>query len=128
MLLERLNIKLFPKDGEQTCLTKYLHNMKVNGCCTMDYTPSLSLVKQCKVDSQSVTFTSHKQLDEYVRSVRMKIVEQKMHPLDFESDMTLLKSFDRAFWIRHFKYPNEEQFHQANCPFDNPLNTKSMLK
>lgn len=60
----------------------------------------------------------------------------------------MLKSFDRAFWIRHYKFPNKEIFKPATeivkqeninnlvetvstvkckCPFGNPEDSRSYI-
>ncbi|KAL0486634.1 SAMD7 [Acrasis kona] len=46
-----------------------------------------------------------------------------------KDDWLLLKSYDRAFWLRHFKYPTDLSFCQHSdfeCPFRNPTASGSL--
>jgi len=48
-----------------------------------------------------------------------------------KEDLVLVKSYDRAFWLRHFERKNkscvDERFKPDDCPFDSP-EKNSMLK
>lgn len=38
------------------------------------------------------------------------------------------ESFDRAFWLRHYRHSDKEEFKECNCPFDDPKKTKTFPK
>ena len=82
----------------------------------------------------SVKFQTHKELDLFVQGLKDKDLEFEFK---YKSEMILLKSFDRAFWLRYFKSPNNKITQPITaeiygkeiqkCPFGNPRETKSMF-
>ena len=74
-------------------------------------------------------FKSHKELDDFVNKLY-----EKNHSFakSYPDHHMLLKSFDRAFWLRHFKANSEDKYkpsgdeQKCECPFKNPLDTGSM--
>ena len=86
----------------------------------------------------SVKFQTHKELDLFVQGLKDKDLEFEFK---YKSEMILLKSFDRAFWLRHFKFPQDDNWKplkiekkqengdidiQLGCPFDDPQETNSI--
>lgn len=75
---------------------------------------------------KKVEFTSHEMLDRFC--------SENLHKLD-ENDRALLKSFDRAFWLRHIHQQrtndpsiwkiSTENLLPGNCPFGDPSQTGS---
>jgi hypothetical protein len=58
------------------------------------------IAELCQFKEKKMTFSSHRELDIFVN----RILDKKP---DFfisnKSDAALLKSFDRAFWLRHYR-------------------------
>ncbi|KAG2387468.1 hypothetical protein C9374_001800 [Naegleria lovaniensis] len=56
----------------------------------------------------ALVFQTHKDLDRFVWYLMQQDYEfQNHYPCEYQ----LLKSFDRAFWVKALTYPNMEQFH-----------------
>jgi len=120
-------------------LGQFMNNLRKTGHEKMTFEVSSELLSKLKHwKDKTITFKSHKQLDQFVKD----ILEADPEFLQNKSgDMLLLKGFDRAFWLRHFSdrynnayLPLEFQTLKAKdgclsfndaCPFENPLNTKS---
>lgn len=130
-----------------SALGLYLERMKNHGECEMVFPITASFIKQyankldpelsARVKSASsnggvIKFETHQELDTFVSQL-------KAADLGFvrTSDCILLKSFDRALWMRHFKTPdalsflplpvNSEHNPRTGCPFDHPEYTKSLI-
>lgn len=74
-----------------------------------------------KYGSGKVTFETHKQLDEFMRSV---IAEDPNFTITHHQDYSLLVFFDQLFWAKHSLLPNEDQYKPLSdeksstlCPF-----------
>ena len=52
------------------------------------------------IKEQKKEFKSHKELDEFVAKL---IQEEPMFEENYPHEWGLLKSFDRAFWLRHVR-------------------------
>ncbi|KAL9643326.1 hypothetical protein ABK040_014781 [Willaertia magna] len=118
-------------------LRVYMDRLKNDGVCDMRYhldptIKELILNSDCSdqlkkmVSGKSIVFTTHKLLDEFVLTV------QKHKPLYFDStgklEYMLLKSFDRAFWLRAQSskeqsnpnvLPMMDEYGESLCPFNN---------
>jgi hypothetical protein len=122
-LCKALDIKL----NFQGALAEFLKHLRYSGVCELSYTPKPEVLKQIGRENETnVQFKSHRELDDFVNSVRDRM------PTYFDldeagvDDWKLLKSFDRAFWLRKFKH-GTEQYEPHNCPFKNPLESGSIL-
>jgi len=111
----------------------------------VDLYPSLQRALQQSIDQAASTsssededpagalvFHTHKELDKFVWYLMEKDIDFNMHhPCEYQ----LLKSFDRAFWVKAITYPNMEEFHplyededkpaapeerKHKCPFGDP--------
>jgi hypothetical protein len=112
-------------------LAGFLKDMRTHGSCEPAFTISSELAKATGLSETKTKFESHKELDTFVQ----KIVEKyPKFSSSFPGDYELLKSFDRAFWLKHFRAVDEENFqplsHKStgvgcDCPFENPKVTKS---
>ncbi len=96
----------------------------------MNFTPSQQFVKAFELPQSSYVFETHKQLDEFVAMLKSK---NETFKVMYPNEVTLLKSFDRAFWLRHYSNPDESKFHahvegsKLCCPFDDPKKTASYM-
>lgn len=102
-----------------------------------------SFRKKFKIKDQVIKFTSHQQLDSFI--LNLIEIDQNffykyrlvwiMERSDYSSAETMiLKSFDRAFWLRHRKTPNDDSvkpYSENNillCPFGDPTMSNSILE
>ena len=81
--------------------------MKKKGKCEMEFQPDADFIKKFELTQDKYAFKTHQELDTFMYNLTQKCPTFK---LDYENESTLLKSFDRAFWLRHFKKPELEQF------------------
>jgi hypothetical protein len=121
-LCKALEIKLEFKGA----LGTFIEQLRKTGQCDLRYTLTEELQKQLGVDYNSRQFNTHKELDEFVTQVRM------VNPTYFDidpvgkDDWILLKSYDRAFWLRHFKDLTDGNHQPHECPFLNPTVSGSL--
>ena len=121
-VMNALNIKFQNKGG---AFWDFLNKMKKRGQCKMEFLPSKGFRKAFKVDKR-YTFDTHIELDTFV--TRISNVNDIALQIDYKEEYKLLKSFDRAFWLRHFKKPSLEKFKPlGNCPFKDPRKTQSYM-
>ena len=112
---------------------------------------SPELREKCNLNSTKVKFVTHSQLDLFVKNIRKSVPQFAGQQLDHNhmeirllilspekhpEDYSLLKSFDRAFWLKHYSAKNRfdetkdsEVFAQkkllfqhcdSGCAFGNP--------
>lgn len=116
---------------------EFLEEMKVKGTCQPVFRPSPELKTECGLTKDTYMFSTHSELDEVVHQIIEKCSTFSVsYPVEYQ----LLKSFDRAFWIRHFnageKDPmfqpcmciDETNTRQPKCPFNDPRVTFSLLR
>ncbi len=121
--LEALGIKLSFEGG----LKKHLERLRKFGTADMVFELDESLRQKCGLSDQKVIrFTTHKELDDFVNLIlKNDVTFATTHVHDY----ALLKSFDRAFWLRYIKSERKRRVraeHEPhNCPFDDPRNTIS---
>jgi hypothetical protein len=85
-----------PKTGP---LAKCLKDLRTNGKCKLEFRPEKEF--RAKFDiPKVVTFHTHVELDKFVKQLMQKDFD---FPEKEKEVFQFLKSFDRAFWIRHFK-------------------------
>ncbi len=142
-LLRHLEIKVH-FEGQ---LLDFVEKLRNKGICKKKYTIPLELFnspqlqnylkeipKECisKAKSSKMTkieFKNHAMLDDFVNELIM--IEPQFHE-KYKDDYFLLKSMDRAFWLRHFssKMVNSdyvETQQPGGCAFGNP-EENSMVK
>lgn len=73
----------------------------------MSFRPDKDFLERFDLDKSEFLFTTHKELDLFVTSLKQK---SSTFQLDYPSEWGLLKSFDRAFWLRHIRNPEEEDW------------------
>ena len=122
-VMQSLGIKI----NKEGAFGKYLDNVKSRGQCEMVFEPSKEFIKKFKLVVNSYKFKDHVELDNFVMMLKRK--DDIAFVMDFPGDYKVLKSFDRAFWLRHFKRPSDNRFRPsiASCPFDDPRKTKSYM-
>lgn len=135
-VLEYLGLRQEFENNIKGPMRVYMDRLKNDGVCDMRYhlEPTIKdviLNSDCSEElkkfasGKSVTFKTHKMLDEFVATI------QKYKPLYFDAagkyDYMLLKSFDRAFWLRSqsSKEANNPDVHawtaengDVMCPFN----------
>lgn len=88
-------------------LGNFFSDMKNKGTCEMVFRPDKSFLEQFNLPQPKYNFTTHRELDQFVADLK-KI--NSTFQLDYPSEWGLLKSFDRAFWLRHIRFPEDEQW------------------
>lgn len=130
-LCKVLNIKLEFKGS----LGNFVKNLRATGQCDITYTPAQIVCTKLNLANEVITFNTHRELDDFVTKVREKVPQYfELDPVG-KDDWKLLKSFDRAFWLRKFKYMDQkkakaqdmDQWEPHECPFNNPLDSGSIL-
>lgn len=79
----------------------YLEEMKQKGQCDMVFKMTESFRKEFKIEETQLKFDSHKKLDAFVQYLKKR---QSHVNLTYYEEWKLLKSFDRAFWLRDFRH------------------------
>jgi len=113
-------------------LGDYLKKLKNNGCCDMIFTIDSKLKEKTGLKEDSKTFKTHKELDEFFNLIKKNYGG---FMVDKPGDFKLLKSFDRAFWLRHYKFKTKSEFkplyitnkneeQELGCPWNDPMVTK----
>jgi hypothetical protein len=126
-LMNSLGLKL----KDEGALNKFLKKMKKSGKCELIFKPNKEYKEAFKLRLKEYKFDTHHELDIFVN----KLIERNeiAFHIDFKDCKSLLKSFDRAFWLRHLKNPKDDRFKprsigpKAACPFDDPRETKSFI-
>jgi hypothetical protein len=139
-ILERLNIKK-KTDGP---VGEFLNTLRKKGTCEMVYKMNSDFCKQFET-TPKIKFKSHEQLDLFTK--KLLLVDPQFRDHHAES-WYLLKSYDRAFWLKHYKFPTDARFKPApdevsddelcegertekesdgyDCPFQDPKRTFSI--
>eukprot|EP01080_Neovahlkampfia_damariscottae_P009179 gene9179-1267_t len=119
-------------------LGEFLKKLRKQGKCDMEFHMDHQFRTDFELKESSVKFKTHKDLDVFVQDLKKKDLEFEFK---YKSEMILLKSFDRAFWLRHFKFPSDDNWKplkiektqengdvdiQLGCPFDDPQETNSI--
>eukprot|EP01080_Neovahlkampfia_damariscottae_P004382 gene4382-7757_t len=119
----------------------FLKQLKNEGKAELKFTPDSKFLNKFKIEGKSITFHSHQQLDKVMKEfISIDIDFKSHHPEEY----SLLKSFDRAFWLRYFKFPNSYQFQylrkteqemnecedddDCDCYFGDPNGTGSVIQ
>jgi hypothetical protein len=105
-------------------LGEYLHALRERGECELEFPISADMRVEMQIKDKKKKFLTHKELDEFVLECLNK---NPLFEQNYPAEWMLLKSFDRAFWLRHFKLRTDEKFMpcDADCPFKDPEVTAS---
>jgi len=108
-------------------LGTYLSNLREKGRCQIAFPVSDDMRESLKIRDELVKFQTHQEIDQFVNDI---LGRDPQFQDSFPQDWLLLKSFDRAFWLRHFKHPNDKKYtpHSKKCPFKDPTQTASFKK
>lgn len=121
-ILNKLNIT----PSFHGALGNFLSEMRTKGTGEMIFKPDTAFLDKFDLhETNEFVFHTHEELDKFVCMLQSKYA---LFDVDFAKEKELLKSFDRAFWIRHLHTPSDAKYQPCpNCPFDNPKNTGSVL-
>jgi hypothetical protein len=111
-------------------LKDFLKVLREKGECKIQFNIPHEVQEACNLKEKKIEFKTHKQLDEFLKTVDEHYPSFKS---DFKDDFQLLKSFDRAFWLRHFRNPETQDYQPltgeikgiCECPFGDPISTNS---
>ncbi|KAL0476247.1 hypothetical protein AKO1_004217 [Acrasis kona] len=107
-------------------LGEYLNAIRERGECDLEFPISTEMREQLEIRDKKRRFETHQELDEFVC---MLIDKDPQFENNFPAEWMLLKSFDRAFWLRHFKVKTDDKFtpgcDAGECPFKDPEVTAS---
>eukprot|EP01080_Neovahlkampfia_damariscottae_P009489 gene9489-1695_t len=95
-ILHALNMNL-QYDG---AIGEFLQNMKKNGSSKLMFLMNKEFRKKFGITETSIEFKTHSQLDKFVKELDDKDVYFED---SYPDEYLLLKSFDRAFWLKHLK-------------------------
>jgi hypothetical protein len=103
-------------------LGEYLKSLRKDGQCDISFPLSADLRQELGIKETSKKFATHEELDVFVNQI---VVDKPTFEEDFKEHWLLLKSFDRAFWLRSFKHKEDPKFSPHDCPFKDPTITTS---
>lgn len=113
-------------------LGNFLESMRVSGKCRIEFTPDTDFRETFGLTEKKYTFDTHAELDSFVLAL---LAKRPTFRLDYPGEFSLLKSFDRAFWLRYFKSSRNKRYRPIGgasidktlCPFQHPYHTRSMM-
>eukprot|EP01027_Heterolobosea_sp_BB2_P015521 GEZU01022202.1.p1 GENE.GEZU01022202.1~~GEZU01022202.1.p1 ORF type:complete len:264 (-),score=34.97 GEZU01022202.1:145-936(-) len=114
-------------------LAEFLNNIRCTGRADMTFNCKDLASKFPFIEKPSRTFTTHKELDVFVTAI---IEEEALFETEYKNEYLLLKSFDRAFWLRFIRKATPEVRPlecmgdgtiECRCPFGNPFETGSYI-
>eukprot|EP01080_Neovahlkampfia_damariscottae_P005920 gene5920-9750_t len=99
-LLESINVKL----SLPISIKNFLEEIKKHGSTKLNFQYSPQFKQKFDLKGTSMTFNTHKELDKFMHSIYEKDAEAMFN---FKSEFQFLKSFDRAFWMKHYHIQSE---------------------
>jgi hypothetical protein len=109
-ILSALNLKL----EFSGALGKFIESIKKNGNSNLTFPVSLEMKQRFGIEKDSIEFISHSELDHFFRDLQEKDLAFE---LKFRDEYKLLKSFDRAFWLKYLKLEKELTKHRKALKF-----------
>jgi len=107
-------------------LGEYLNNLRSKGQCELDFPITNEMRVNLEIKESKKRFNTHQELDDFVKEL---IAKEPLFQENYPMEWMLLKSFDRAFWLRHFKHGEDAKFTpDPECPFKDPTITASFKK
>ena len=100
----------------------------------MTFFPNSEAIAKFSLSKSSFTFTCHEELDEFV--IGLENVDPRFQ-MNHSQEWILLKSFDRAFWLRYLRSPTFAKYRpkrenvrggeRLSCPFGDPTLTSFVV-
>eukprot|EP01080_Neovahlkampfia_damariscottae_P004965 gene4965-8559_t len=87
----------------------FINDIKRNGSSKLKFKMNPEFRSKFTIKEDFIIFESHVELDKFVMDL-LKI-DSSFH-INFPNESSLLKSFDRAFWLKNFKYETIISFNQ----------------
>jgi hypothetical protein len=87
-------------------LGEFLSSIRENGSTKLEFKMNEEFRKKFNIEAKSKVFTTHTDLDKFVDSL---IETEPFFEKKYKMEYQFLKSFDRAFWMRHLKVEGELQ-------------------
>lgn len=103
-------------------MAKYLQNLRKKGICKMVYKIPTQVREFIGIKDKEVGFKTHEELDTFVHNL---VAKEPLFAEKYPEDWMLLKSWDRAFWLRHYKDKDNKNYLAKDCAFGDPQNTLS---
>eukprot|EP01080_Neovahlkampfia_damariscottae_P010541 gene10540-3060_t len=88
-------------------LGEFIKSLKKNGTAKLKYPVSDEIKTKFDISENEIEFKTHQELDIFVKKLFKK---DFTFDLSYKGDYNLLKSFDRAFWLKHLKCRNELRY------------------
>jgi hypothetical protein len=88
-------------------LGQFLTNLRESGTCDMEFPMDNNFREIFKIKEKSKKFNTHEELDSFIHYLQKSDMEFE---LKYKNEWVLLKSFDRAFWMRYYKFPNDTRW------------------
>jgi hypothetical protein len=95
-ILSALNLNL----NYEGAVGDFLQNIKKFGSSKLIFTMNDEFRKNFNIKEKSIEFKTHTQLDQFVKNLDHK---DEYLESSYPDEYALLKSFDRAFWLKHHK-------------------------
>jgi len=133
-ILDRLKIKTDFKGP----LGETLRKLREEGKSEMEFIMDNDFRETFGILETKITFNKHCELDTFVKKLLTKELEFE---IKYRNEWALLKSYDRAFWLRYFKFKNDDRWiplkqklenkegevdFELCCPFGDPEETCSI--
>lgn len=142
-LLDALEIKMeFPP-----CLAEYIAKMRKDGKGELIFETNDAQLIQKSMIRRKTKFATHQELDKFVLEMITKngFISVNQFKEKYPGEIALLKSFDRAFWLRHLRDLDKSKSNKNHkveskyeclknekgehiCPFDDPRKTYSLME
>lgn len=112
-------------------LGEYISRLREKGICDMSFSLNPDLREKFEIKATKHTFNTHADLDTFVHKILNK---DPLFEENNKQEWALLKSFDRAFWLRHYKSPEDPKYkpleddNDSECPFRDPQVTLSLKR
>jgi hypothetical protein len=87
-------------------VARFFRRLRETGVCTLEFPMDETFRTQFEIEQECVTFRSHADLDKFVINL---LEHDKSFPQTHSLEWALLKSFDRAFWLKHYRYMFREE-------------------
>lgn len=118
-MLNVLNVNL-----DLRVLEEFLNDIQIQGKSSLKLNISDSFRKDFDLESEMkiIKFETHEQLDIFSKRI-MKHRNGSCMFMEYITERNLLQIYDRVFWFKYMKYPNDSRWkpHHERCLFWDPL-------